>query len=309
MADRMEIVVHVEDLFKRYGDLQAVGGVGFDVARGEVFGLLGPNGAGKTTALECIIGLRRPDGGSIEIAGIDALRDPLRARQIIGAQLQATALQDKITPRQALRLFGSFYDKSGDADKLIEQFELGAKADASFDTLSGGQRQRLAIALAMVNQPQVIFLDEPTAGLDPQARRELHAAIARMREAGRTILLTTHYVEEASRLCDRVAIIDHGMIAAIGRPDELIAASKALSSVVVSTARPLEQSRMATLAGVSRAVLEDGRWRVRTSSVTQTIMNLVDLIESEKNELLDLRIHHPTLEDVFLELTGSQLME
>ncbi len=187
----MEPAIQIQNLVKHYAATQAVAGVSFEVAAGEVFALLGPNGAGKTTTLECIIGLRRPDAGAIRLAGIDAIANPAQAKQIIGAQLQATALQDKITPRQALKLFGSFYEKPANVPQLLEQFDLSEKADKPFDTLSGGQRQRLALALALINDPQIVFLDEPTAGLDPQSRRDLHATIARIRATGRTILLTT----------------------------------------------------------------------------------------------------------------------
>jgi ABC-2 type transport system ATP-binding protein len=305
----VEPAILIQNLVKRYGAIEAVAGVSFDVQPGEVFGLLGPNGAGKTTTLECIIGLRRPDGGSIRLANIDAIANPAQAKRIIGAQLQATALQDKITPRQALKLFGSFYENPADVSQLLEQFDLNEKADKPFDTLSGGQRQRLAIALALVNQPQIVFLDEPTAGLDPQSRRDLHATIARLRAAGRTILLTTHYIEEAQKLCDRLAIIDRGKIVAIGKPQELIAAAKTQPTLVVATARPISQSQAENLTGVARAAQVNNHWRLNTSSVTQTILSLAHLVDSEKNELIDLQIHQPSLEDVFLELTGSQLRE
>lgn len=305
----MSAALSVTNLVKRYADVQAVRGVSFDVTPGEIFGLLGPNGAGKTTTLECIIGLRRPDSGSITIGGFDALREPARARQIIGAQLQATALQDKITPREALRLFGSFYENPVDPEKLIGQFQLNDKADAAFDTLSGGQRQRLAIALALVNPAQIIFLDEPTAGLDPHSRRELHAAILELRRTGHTVMLTTHYIEEARRLCDRLAFMDRGQIVAIGTPEELISASTALSTVVVRTGRPLAAAQVSGIAAVTNSQWLDGQWRLTSSAVTHTILSLVHVVESESNELIDLQIHRPTLEDRFLELTGVQLAD
>src|SRR5687767_6510492 len=208
--------VIVRDLKKHYDGVEAARGVSFAIEDGEIFGLIGPNGAGKTTTLECVIGLREPDAGSIEVCGIDARRHPRDVKQKIGAALQTTALQDKITPREALELFGSFYAQRRDPGELLEHFSLSDKADARFDTLSGGQRQRLALALAFVNKPEIVFLDEPTAGLDPQSRRELHAEIARTKREGYTVLLTTHYIEEAEQLCDRVAIIDHGRIIAMG---------------------------------------------------------------------------------------------
>ena len=202
----------VQSLQKRYGDYEAVRGVSCDIAEGEILGLLGPNGAGKTSTLECVIGLRRPDAGTIRMCGIDALAEPEKVKQLLGAQLQATALQDKITPREAIGLFGAFYENPAKADDLIERFSLSEKADSPFDSLSGGQWQRLGLALAFVNNPRVLFLDEPTTGLDPQSRRELHGSIEKMKADGHTVLLTTHYIEEAHQLCDRIAIIDHGRI-------------------------------------------------------------------------------------------------
>jgi ABC-2 type transport system ATP-binding protein len=301
--------VSVRDLTKRYGDLVALRGVSFDVAAGEIFGLLGPNGAGKTTAIECILGLRRPDGGSITIAGIDALAHPEQVKSTLGAALQGTALQDKITPREALTLFASFYRDSIKPDDLIERFALAEKADAAFDTLSGGQKQRLALALAFVNDPKLVFLDEPTAGLDPQSRHELHGVIAQMRRDGHTVVLCTHYLEEAQRLCDHIAIIDHGRLIAVGTPDELIAAAKTPSRVRVKTAQPIEPGKLKLLPAVVSAEQQDGQWQLGTTNAGQTAIGLLKMLESESNELLDLQIRRPTLEDVFLELTGTSLRE
>ena len=208
--------VIVRDLHKRYGDVQAAQGVSFEIAEGEIFGLLGPNGSGKTTTLECMIGLRQPDAGEIEVCGLDARRKPRAVKQKIGAVLQTIQLQDKITPREALALFASFYHHAAAPAHLLQRFSLDDKADAPFDSLSGGQRQRLAVALAFVNNPELIFLDEPTTGLDAQSRRELHAEIAAMKRDGHTVLLTTHYIDEAEQLCDRIAIIDRGRIIASG---------------------------------------------------------------------------------------------
>ena len=301
--------VIVTDLVKRYGPVEAVRGVSFEVAEGEIFGLLGPNGAGKTSTVECVIGLRQPDAGSIQVCGIDALAHPDQVKQRLGAQLQATALQDKITPREALRLFASFYEKHADLNALIERFSLAEKADATFDTLSGGQKQRLALALAFVNQPDVLFLDEPTTGLDPQSRRELHAAILRMREDGHTVLLTTHYIEEAQRLCDRIAIIDHGRIIAIGTPAELMDRSQALPRVTLRTARPLDVLRVRALASVQEAASDGLELQLKTHSVSRAVIESVNLLEEQGNELLDMQIQRPTLEDVFIELTGSRLRD
>jgi ABC-2 type transport system ATP-binding protein len=215
----------VQGLSRRRGAVQAADDVRFEVAAGEVFGLLGPNGAGKTTTLECVLGLIRPDAGKITIAGLD----PLAARARTGAVLQATNLQDKITPREALDLFAAFYPKPLGTSSLLERFGLSEKADAAYDTLSGGQKQRLALALAFIGDPALLVLDEPTTGLDPQMRREVQDHIAAMKEDGRAVLLATHDMAEASRLCERIAIIAQGRIIASGAPAALIAASGAAS--------------------------------------------------------------------------------
>ena len=217
----MSAKVVVRDLEKRYADVHAARGVSFDIEDGEIFGLIGPNGAGKTTTLECVIGLRAPDAGHVEICGIDARRHPREVRQRIGATLQTTTLQGRITPREAIRLFGSFYRVRTEPEPLLARFALAEKADAAFDTLSSGQRQRLALALAFVNAPELVFLDEPTAGLDAQTRRDLRAQIAGMKQQGHTVLLTTHDLGEAQEICDRIAIIHRGRIVATGAPREL----------------------------------------------------------------------------------------
>jgi ABC-2 type transport system ATP-binding protein len=299
----------VRDLKKRYGHIEAVRGVSFDIAEGEILGLLGPNGAGKTSALECVIGLRRPDAGSIQICGLDALSQPDRVKQLLGAQLQATALQDKITPREAINLFRSFYEKPATTTDLIDRFSLTEKADAPFDSLSGGQRQRLALALAFVNQPRVLFLDEPTTGLDPQSRRELHESIRRMRTEGKTVLLTTHYIEEAHELCDRIAIIDAGRIVATDTPDHLIANSKALPVMTLQTSRPLEADTLRKLPGVTEIQWHGTTGNLRTNAIGPTLIELVKLLEAQRTEIVDLQLRKPTLEDVFLELTGTSLRD
>jgi len=215
--------IAVSGLSHRYGGVQAVDGISFEVAAGEIFGLLGPNGAGKTTTLESVLGLVAPDHGQITIAGIDARANLRAAREKTGAVLQSAGLQDKITPREALNLFAAFYPAPLATDDLLARFGLTEKATARFETLSGGQRQRLALALAFVGDPQVLVLDEPTTGLDPQMRREVQDHILAMKDSGRAILLATHDMEEAARLCDRVAIIAHGRIAATGAPRQLMA--------------------------------------------------------------------------------------
>ena len=299
----------VQNLTKRYGNVEAVRGVSFEVVDGEIFGLLGPNGAGKTSTLECVIGLRQPDGGSVSVCGLDAVKEPEKVKQRIGAALQSTALQDKITPREALKLFGSFYTRHADLDSLIHRFLLTEKADAPFDSLSGGQKQRLALALAFVNEPDVLFLDEPTTGLDPQSRRELHQSILKMKEEGHTVLLTTHYIEEAHLLCDRIAIIDHGKVIVTGRPDDLIANAKAMPRVTMRAARPVDPALLGSLPGVAGAEAHGDTMQLKTSNVSHTVIELVRLLDAQQNELLDLQVQKPSLEDVFIELTGTSLRD
>jgi ABC-2 type transport system ATP-binding protein len=297
--------IRVRDLTKRYGLVEALRGVSFEVAPGEIFGLLGLNGAGKTTTIECILGLRQPDSGAVTLDGIDALAEPARARQRVGAQLQVAALQDKITPRQALGLFASFYPEAARVDDLLEKFSLSDKAGAPFDSLSGGQQQRLFLALAFVNNPQLLVLDEPTAGLDPQSRRELHRLIAGAKAAGRAVLLSTHYLEEAHLLCDRIGILHEGRLVAVAPPTELIAGSKTLPRLSFRTARPLNAAAVGSLPGVVSHQIQGDGWLLATREVNRTISGLVQKLEAGGNEMLDLQIHRPSLEDVFLELTGT----
>ena len=303
----MAAKVIVRDLHKQYGAVQAAEGVSFEIQDGEIFGLLGPNGSGKTTTLECVIGLRQPDRGDIEVCGMDARRTPQAVKQKIGAVLQTIALQDKITPREALTLFASFYRETAAPADLLRRFALAEKADAHFDTLSGGQRQRLAVALAFVNNPELIFLDEPTTGLDPQSRRELHAEIAQMKRDGHTVLLTTHHIDEAEQLCDRIAIIDHGRIIASGPPRGLIAESTAMQSVSLTTARPLDPAWLSTVPGIDDLLYEDARIRFRTATIRETLAALMQLLNERGIELTELQVRKATLEDVFIALTGDNL--
>jgi len=303
-------VLEIRELALSYGPVQAVRGLSFEVRKGEIFGLLGPNGAGKTTTIECVIGLRVPDGGAITLVGEDALRHPRRVKQRIGVTLQATALPDKVTPREALRLFASFYRNPAPVEELISRFSLGEKAGSRFETLSGGQKQRLAIALAMINDPDVLFLDEPTAGLDPQSRRELHEVIRQTRAAGKTVVLTTHYIEEAEQLCDRLAVVDHGQVIATGTPAELVAAAKSPPHVRFTTTRAPEVARLRGLKDVSSATVEGASATLHTAHPGHTIIDLVTWLQGEAgNELVDLQIRKPSLEDVFIELTGRSLRD
>jgi ABC-2 type transport system ATP-binding protein len=305
----MPAKVSVHDLRKSYGGVEAVRGVSFDIQDGEIFGMLGPNGAGKTSTLECLIGLRDPDYGTIQVCGIDARKEPAEVKQRIGAALQTTSLQDKITAREALNLFGSFYRNHVPSATLLKRFSLEEKADARFDTLSGGQRQRLALALAFVNNPELVFLDEPTTGLDPQSRRELHGEIAQMKRDGHTVLLTTHYIEEAEQLCDRIAIVDHGRIIKIGAPRDLIAESKLTQSVSFEGSKPVAPDRLAQLPGITDLVVDGVNARFRARDISRALPELIRLLQAQQVELVGLRVEKVTLEDVFIELTGSKLRE
>jgi ABC-2 type transport system ATP-binding protein len=297
--------VVVRGLRKRYGGVAAVDGVSFDVSAGEIFGLIGPNGAGKTTTVECLVGLRVPDEGSIELCGIDARARPREVKRRIGASLQTTALQDTITPREALQLFASFYPAAADPSGLLDRFALGDKADAAFETLSGGQRQRLALALAFVNRPEVVLLDEPTAGLDPQSRRELHGEIARMKREGHTVLLTTHDLDEAEQLCDRIAIISHGRLIASGTPRDLIARSERMQMVRIATAPPIDPGSIAALPGVQDVTSDGAVTRLRTTTVNRTLGELVRMLDAHDTDLIELHVQKASLEDVFIELTTA----
>lgn len=297
--------VVVRDLTKSYGSTTAVRGVSFTIGTGEIFGLLGPNGAGKTSTLECLIGLREPDGGEVSVAGLDARRSARKVKQKIGVALQSTALQDKITPREALRLFGSFYPLRAEPAELLARFALTDKADAAFDTLSGGQRQRLALALAFVNRPELVVLDEPTTGLDPQARRELHDEILRMKRDGTTVLLTTHDLAEAEQLCDRIAIMDRGRIVATGTPAELGARADRHPVVSLVTSRALDAAALATLAGVTEVRCEGVSASFRCADPTRTLAALLPLLAAHGAEIVELHVRATSLEEMFLELTRT----
>jgi ABC-2 type transport system ATP-binding protein len=303
--DPSEPSLEVRDLVKTYGPVRAVDAVSFRVLPGEIFGLLGPNGAGKTSLLECALGLRQPDSGSVRIAGLDARAHPSAVKRRIGAVLQSTALQDAITPREALDLFAAFYPSPVPAARLLERFGLVEKAGARFETLSSGQRQRLALALAFVNDPALLFLDEPTSGLDPQVRRQLHNDIRQFRAEGRAVLLTTHYIEEAHALCDRIAILHRGRIAATGTPDELIGRSSSHTRLVVRAARPLDPAALARLPGIIAVAEAGDSVSLQTRAAGPAIIELVRYLAGANNELLDLQVRQPSLEDVFIELTGD----
>ena len=302
-------VLQVENLVKRYDKVEAVRGVSFSVNEGEVFGLLGPNGAGKTSTIEVLEGLRVPDGGRVSVCGFDPQKNPSELKREIGAALQSTSLPDKIRVIEAIRLFASFYQRKRRPDELLKRFGLEDKRNAFYNQLSGGQKQRLALAMALVNDPKVLFLDEPTAGLDPQVRREIYDIIEELKRENKTIVLTTHYIEEAEKLCDRVAIIDHGKLIAEGTPRELKQRSGDTTRVEVRLAKPTEDSALKKLDGVADARVVDGAYVLHCRRSAPAIVALVKHLEAEGNELVSLEIATPSLEDVFIELTGRRLRD
>jgi ABC-2 type transport system ATP-binding protein len=304
-----EPVIKVENLYKTYGTVQALRGISFTVEQGEVFGLLGPNGAGKTTTVEILEGMRTPDGGVARVCGLDPERSGNKFKQTIGAVLQSTSLPEKIRVKEALDLFANFYTQRADTDDLLRRFQLDEKRNAFYNQLSGGQKQRLALAMALVNKPQVVFLDEPTAGLDPQVRREIYDIIEQMKREKKTVLLTTHYIEEAERLCDRVAIVDLGKVIAMGTPRELKQRSAGTTRIEVRLARPLGDGLLAKLDGVADSREFDGTYVLHSTRPPQTIVSLVKELEAQNNELQSLEMFSPSLEDVFIELTGRRLRE
>ncbi len=303
------LIVEVRGLRKAYGDIEALAGISFDLQYGEVFGLLGPNGAGKTTAIEILEGLRQPDSGSVRVCGLDPSRQGHELKQRIGALLQTTVLPDKIRVEEALKLFASFYAEPASVEMLLERFGLAEKRRAFFETLSGGQKQRLALALALVNDPKLILLDEPTVGLDAQLRRDIYALVEEFRREGRAVLLTTHYIEEAERLADRVAIINRGRLVSMGTPRELIARSGQGTRLEVRLAKPTSPERLKQLDAVLGCREVDGLYILYAQPVARAMVSLIRLLEADDNTLLDLHVGQPSLEDVFVELTGRKLNE
>jgi ABC-2 type transport system ATP-binding protein len=302
--------ISVRDLRKNYGTLEAVRGIDFEIQTGEVFGLLGPNGAGKTTTVEVLEGLRPRSGGEVTVLGFDPEKQTIRLKDRIGVCLQATNLPEKIRVREALQVFSSFYTRHVDSGELLRRLQLEDKREAFYGTLSGGQKQRLALALALVNDPTLLFLDEPTTGLDPQVRAEIHGLLEHLRSEKRTILLTTHYIEEAERLCDRVAIVDQGRIIAMDAPRNLQQASRAASTIVVTCDKPFPKDRPAWPES-SESILDDtGRTlTVISQRPATTLVELIKWIDRSELELVDVHLKRPTLEDVFIELTGKRLRE
>ncbi|MGA3294717.1 MAG: ABC transporter ATP-binding protein [Candidatus Acidiferrales bacterium] len=304
-----EPIIQVENLYKSYGTVEAVRGVSFSVEQGEVFGLLGPNGAGKTSTVEILEGLRTLDRGVVRVCGLDPAKSGEQFKERIGAVLQSTSLPDKLRVKEAVELFAQFYRRRADTDRLLKRFQLDEKRNAFYSHLSGGQKQRLALAMALVNDPEVVFLDEPTAGLDPQVRREIYDIIEELKHEKKTVLLTTHYIEEAERLCDRVAIVDHGCVIALGTPRALKQKSAGTTRIEVRLAQPLTNGMLAGLEGVSDCREFEGTYVLHSARPPQTIVALVKRLEAENNELQSLEMFSPSLEDVFIELTGRRLRE
>ncbi len=306
-----ESALHVRGLRKAYSDVVAVDGLDLEVRRGECFGLLGPNGAGKTTTIEICEGLTAPDSGEVEVLGMRWDREAMALRQRLGIQLQETQLSDKLTVFETVRLFRSFYRQGPGAAEMIELMQLGEKAKSRVGGLSGGQKQRLALACALVGNPDLLFLDEPTTGLDPQARRQLWDVIDEFRGQGRTILLTTHYMDEAEKLCDRVAIMDHGKQIALGTPRELVASIGGENVVEFScgSGQVLNAEPLRAIEGVNDVRVEDGTVRMQVNELHRAVPALLDEITRQGIPLAELRTHSATLEDVFVALTGRHLRE
>jgi len=302
------LAIDAIDLRKRYGAVQAVDGVSFQVARGEVFGMLGPNGAGKTTTVEIVEGLRTADSGRVTVLGYDVAQQPQAVKERIGVQLQTPSLLPRLTVAELLDLFGSFFRRSRPVDELLKMVGLDESRDRLAGTLSGGQAQRLSVALALVNQPEIVFLDEPTTGLDPQARANLWDLVHAIREGGATVLLTTHYMEEAERLCDRVAIVDHGRIVALDTPRRLIEARFSETAVTFRLPQaPLAE--LEGLPGVHRVQRDGDEVTLYSADVPATMAGLLTLARGRDGALESLHIRSATLEDVFLQLTGRRLRE
>ena len=307
----MDHPIQVESLRKNYGDVAALKGIDFEVRAGEVFGLLGPNGAGKTTTVEILEGLRSRSSGRVTVLGCDPEVQTRQLKDRIGVCLQATRLQDKIKVREAMELFAAFYTRTVDSAQLLKRLQLWEKREAFYSQLSGGQKQRLALALALLNDPQTLFLDEPSTGLDPQARLEIRDLVQGLRREQRTILLTTHYIEEAEKLCDRVAIVDEGRIVAMGTPREIQDGASGDSTIEIECSAPLEPSALPSFRDAQKVSLDERRTTVSVAGrrPARAIVDMVKWLEESGIELADIRVKRPSLEDAFIELTGKSLRE
>jgi ABC-2 type transport system ATP-binding protein len=306
-----EPVIRCQGLTKRYSaEVLAVDGLDLEVLRGECFGLLGPNGAGKTTTIEVLEGLLEPTGGLVEVLGRSWARDAGAIRARLGITLQETHLPDRLKVFELIELFRSFYPRRREVDEILALVSLGEKRASLYEALSGGQKQRLAVACALVGDPQLLFLDEPTTGLDPQSRRQLWEVIGQMKAEGRTVLLTTHYMDEAERLCDRVAVIDRGRVIALGSPRELIDREVGQNVLEFATASgELATTDLERLPGVSLARQQQSGWALSSDSLHATIPALLELLRSKQLDLARMSTRSATLEDVFLRLTGRKLRD
>lgn len=299
-------VIEVKNLRKTYGSVVAVDEISFEVYEGEIFGMVGPNGAGKTTTVECVEGLRKPDNGQLKVLGLDPQNDGYSLRNRIGVQLQETALQDHLKVWEALDLFASFYSNPVDWQTLLEKMNLTEKRNTAFNKLSGGQKQRLFIALSLVNNPELVFFDELTTGLDPQARRNMWDLVRDIQQQGKTVVLTTHFMEEAERLCDRVAIVDQGRIVALDTPENLIRDLGAENRVVFTLNGEFEAEKLNELSSVSRVEQNGDRCQVYGND-ERLVVDIVNTLSENGYPFRDLRTEQATLEDVFLTLTGKKI--
>ena len=301
-------VIRVNGIRKTYGQTVAVDEVSFEVRPGETFGLIGPNGAGKTTTMECVEGLRAPDRGAISVLGLDPGRDRYTLQKRIGVQLQEAQLQKRIKVREAVAFWASLYNAPIDGDRLLEQLGLREKRNAWFMTLSGGQKQRLFIALALINDPELVFLDELTTGLDPQARRAIWDLVRGIRDRGKTVFLTTHRLEEAERLCDRVAILDHGRVIDIGTPAELVRRHCPERTIVVATEAASAQERFRAIPAVESVDVQGQQFTIRGRG-DELVTQVIQCLGEHRMPVVDFRTEAPTLEDVFLKLTGHLIRD
>jgi ABC-2 type transport system ATP-binding protein len=302
-------VISVAGIRKAYGKLVAVDDVSLQVFDGEIFGLIGPNGAGKTTTMECVEGIRTPDRGTISVLGLDPFRDVYKLQELIGVQLQQAQLQKRIKVWEAVHLWASLYKKKPEVgDQLLEQLGLIEKRDAWFMTLSGGQKQRLFIALALINDPEVVFLDELTTGLDPQARRAIWELVRGIRARGKTVFLTTHLMEEAERLCDRVAIIEHGRIIDIDTPEQLVARRCPERTVVLTTDDATAQEQFARIPHLTSVTSTDTRFTLAGIG-DEFVTDVIQCLSENRIRITEFRTVLPTLEDVFLKLTGHSIRD
>jgi len=301
-----ETIIRVKNLCKSYGKIKAVDDISFEVYKGEIFGLVGPNGAGKTTAIECIEGLRKPGSGSIEVLGLNPAADGRTLRNSIGIQLQESQLPGRIKVWEAISLFSSFYKKNIESGPLLGDLGLEEKKGAYFDKLSGGQKQRLFIALALLNDPELIFLDELTTGLDPQARRTTWDLITSIKDKGKTIFLTTHFMEEAEKLCDRVAVMDHGKIMALDTPKNLIKDISAETRLVFNVVGTFELNSLKAIESISKYEKKDDKIIIYGRD-NRMVRDAVNVLVKNNIDFRDLKTEQPTLEDVFLALTGKEI--